>query len=73
MAVEIMLDENQMWRLSALLKLEKEPLKAFFVDVDGSQLTKVKLVYLEEDKVVYLTREHYKIIRNGLKVTRAVE
>ena len=70
MAITTPLNENQMWRLSALLKLEEEPLEAYFVDIDGTPLTKVALKFKDREESVYLTSQHYDIVRNGIKVTR---
>ena len=66
----IPLDKGQYIRLINLFDIEEEIVECYFVDIEGTPLTKIAVKYKDHEESIYPNREDYDLIRNGIKVTR---
>ena len=67
------LDKGQYIRLLNVLRddeITKEPLEKNFVTIEGSELTKIELKFEDHEESIYLSREDFDFVKNGVKLER---
>ena len=65
------LTKKQIIRLESFAELEGQPLSVVLVEIKGTSLKKIEVIYEDEHKQeIYLSEEDLDIVMNGITLTR---